>query len=60
MQQAVLLELSSLDVLSNLINDKQVGKYLTPIEGSLMPLAIVDADHADAVKQMLIERGVSI
>jgi len=60
MQHAVLLELSSLDVLSNLMNDKQVGKYLTPIEGSLMPMAIVDADHADAVRQMLIERGISI
>jgi hypothetical protein len=60
MQPAVLLELSSLDVLSNLMNDKQVGKYLTPIEGSLMPLAIVDADHADAVKQMLLDRGISI
>jgi hypothetical protein len=60
MQQAVLLELSSLDVLSNLMNDKQVGKFLTPIEGSLMPLAIVDAENAEAVRQMLIERGISI
>lgn len=60
MQRVVLLELSSLEVLSNLMNDKQVGKYLTPIDGSLMPLAVVDADHADAVKQMLIERGISI
>lgn len=60
MQTAVLLELSSLDVLSNLMNDKQVGKYLTPIEGSLMPLAIVDANYAEAVREMLIERGITI
>jgi hypothetical protein len=60
MQQAVLLELSSLDVLSNLMNDRQVGEFLTPIEGSLMPMAIVDAEHAEAVRQMLIERGISI
>jgi hypothetical protein len=53
-----LLELSNLEVLTNLLNDEQVGKYLQPIEGSSRPLVVVDSARADEVKTLLIERGV--
>jgi hypothetical protein len=58
MQNVTLLELSNLEVLTNLLNDEQVGKYLQPIEGSSRPLVVVDSARADEVKTLLIERGV--
>ena len=57
---AVLLEISNLDVLTNLINDPLVGGYVTPIEGSSKPLALVDPAHVDEVRAVLIDRGVAL
>jgi hypothetical protein len=55
-----LLELASMDVLNNLLHDEQVGPYLRPIEGSTRPLALVDAEHVDLVRRVLVERGVDM
>lgn len=60
LQPVALLELSSHVVLSNLLDDREVAPYLTPIEGSARPLAIVQPAHAEAVRTMLRERGISV
>jgi hypothetical protein len=60
LQHVTLLELTSLDVLANLLNDPGIGPYLTPIEGSSAPLAIVDPGHTDEVRALLIERGITV
>lgn len=60
LQQVTLLELSSHTVLDHLLDDREVGPYLTPIEGSAKPLAIVQSAHAEAVRAMLRERGINI
>jgi hypothetical protein len=59
-QLVTLLELSNFDVLTNLANDPQVGKYLTPIEGAVSPMALVDATYADYVMEQLRERGITV
>lgn len=55
-----LLELSSLEVLNNLLNDELVGQYLRPIDASVFPLALVDAGNVELVKRVLVERGVTL
>ncbi len=60
LRQIALLELSSHDVLMNLLDDREVGPYLTPIEGSATPMAIVQPEHAEVVRAMLRERGINI
>ncbi|MCS6847302.1 MAG: helicase-associated domain-containing protein [Anaerolineae bacterium] len=60
LQPAALLELSSDAVLANLLDDREVGPYLTPIEGSTKPLAIVQPAYAEIVRAMLRERGINI
>ncbi len=55
-----LFEFSHQEVLNNLLDDEAVGRYLRLIEGSLQPVAIVDAAHADTVREMLAERGIQI
>jgi hypothetical protein len=60
LRQVVLLELSNLDVMANLIADPVVGVHLHPIDGSARPLALVDADHVDAIRALLEERGVAV
>ncbi len=59
-KSVLLLELSNLDVLANLLADPQIGKHLSVIEGSSKPLAMVDPEHADAVRAVLVERGVVV
>ncbi|MCL4505683.1 MAG: helicase-associated domain-containing protein [Chloroflexi bacterium] len=54
------LELSSLEVFNNLLEDAEIGQYLKPIEGSIDPLALVDAAHVELVRKMLTERGVTL
>jgi hypothetical protein len=56
----LLLELSNPDVLANLLEDSEVGRFLTPIEGAAQPLAFVQADAVDAVRAVLVQRGVSM
>ena len=46
--------------MANLLSDPLVGSYVTPIEGSSKPLALVQAEHVDAVRAVLVERGVTI
>ncbi len=60
LKQVVLLELSNADVLANLVADEGVGAYVTPIDGSARPLAMVDAAHVDAVRAVLMERGIEM
>ena len=60
LQSAVLLELGTVDVLTTLMADADIGLYLAPIEGSSKPLAIVAPEHANTVRTLLIERGVQI
>jgi hypothetical protein len=60
LRQVVLLELSNLDVMANLIADPAIGAHLHPIDGSAKPLALVDADYVDAVRTMLVERGIEV
>jgi hypothetical protein len=60
LQQVALLELSSYEVLINLLNDQEVGPYLMAIEGSSQPLAIVQPAHAETVRAMLRERGINV
>ncbi|GIV85654.1 MAG: hypothetical protein KatS3mg052_2661 [Candidatus Roseilinea sp.] len=60
LQHTVLLELSSDTVLANLLDDREVGPYLTPIAGSAKPLALVQPAHAEIVRAMLRERGINI
>jgi hypothetical protein len=60
LQSVVLLELSSLDVLTNLLNDPEVGPHLTPVEGAVTPTAIVDSTRVDDVRRMLTERGIAV
>jgi hypothetical protein len=55
-----LLELSSLEVLNNLLNDEQVGAYLRPIDASVYPLAFVDGANVELVRNVLVERGVTL
>jgi len=55
-----LFEFSHQEVLNNLLDDEAVGHYLKVIEGSLQPVAIVDAAHADMVREMLAERGIQV
>jgi hypothetical protein len=55
-----LLELSSMEVLNNLLEDGEVGQYLRPIEGSATPLALVNTANVERVRAVLIERGVSV
>ncbi len=55
-----LFEFSHQDVLNNLLDDDAIACYLRPIEGSAQPVAVVDAAHADAVREMLAERGIEI
>lgn len=55
-----LFEFSHQDVLNNLLDDDAIGHYLRLIEGSAQPVAVVDAAHADAVREMLTERGIEI
>ena len=58
LQNAVLLELSTLDALTALLADSEIGPHLTPIEGSSKPMAIVAAGQAERVRGLLVERGV--
>ncbi|MCS7055441.1 MAG: helicase-associated domain-containing protein [Thermoflexales bacterium] len=58
--QVTLLELSSQTVLANLLDDREVGPYLKPIEGSVRPLALVLPAHAEVVRAMLRERGINV
>jgi Helicase conserved C-terminal domain len=58
-RQVVLLELSNHEVLANLANDEEIGRYIRAIEGSTRPLALVDAEHAGLVQRVLDERGVT-
>jgi hypothetical protein len=60
LQQVTLLELSSYEVLINLLDDREVGRFLTLIEGSSKPLAIVQPAHAETVRAMLRERGINV
>lgn len=60
LQQVTLLELSSDAVLVNLLDDHEIGPYLTPIEGSTKPLVLVQPAHAEVVRAMLRERGINI
>lgn len=60
LRQVVLLELSNIDVMANLIADPEIGAFVHPIEGSTRPLALVDAGHVDAVRAVLIERGIDV
>lgn len=60
LQPAMLLEVSNHAVLNNLLNDREIGPYLTPIEGSAKPLALVQPAHGEAVRAMLRERGINI
>ncbi|MCL5999262.1 MAG: helicase-associated domain-containing protein, partial [Chloroflexi bacterium] len=55
-----LLELTSLEVLNNLLQDEQVSQFLKPIEGSTVPLALVEADNVAQVRAVLVERGVNV
>ena len=60
LQPVHVLELSSSEVLNNLLNDPQVGQYLKTIEGSERPLALVDSANAALVRAVLVERGVTV
>jgi hypothetical protein len=55
-----LLELSNADVLANLLGDPVVGIWLTPIEGSSKPMALVAPEHIDDLRAALEERGVTL
>lgn len=59
-REVLLLELSNADVLANLLEDPEVSRFLTPIEGAVKPLALVHADAVDAVRAVLVQRGVSM
>ena len=59
LQQVALLELSNYEVLLNLLDDREVRPYLTLIEGSSKPLAIVQPAHAETVRAILRERGIN-
>jgi hypothetical protein len=58
LQSVWLLELSSFEVLANLVQDEEIGPLLSAIEGAGKPLAVVDAANAEAVRRVLEERGV--
>ena len=58
LQAVMLLTLASVDALTALMADEEIGPHLTPIEGSSKPLAIVADAHAERVKMLLVERGV--
>jgi hypothetical protein len=60
LQPVMLLELSSLEVLTNLLNDREVGPHLRPIEGALTPTAVVAVELASEIKRMLSERGIQL
>ncbi len=60
MQPVILLELSSAEVLANLVEARELRGYVTAIPGSATPLAVVNAEHADEVRSALAERGVVI
>ncbi len=60
LQPVMLLEVSNHTVLDNLLDDSVVGPYLTPIEGSTKPLALVQPTHGEVVRAMLRERGINI
>lgn len=60
LQTVHLLELSNAEVLDNLLDDAEVGAYLTPIEGSAKPIALVQAEQAERIRAILIERGVDV
>ena len=60
LQRVVLLELSTVDALTALLADAEIGPHLTPIEGSSKPLALVTEDQAERLRGLLVERGVKI
>ena len=53
-----LLELSNHQVLESLLADDEMGSLLREVKGSLVPLAIVQADHVEQVRAALSERGL--
>ncbi|HEY3343160.1 MAG TPA: helicase-associated domain-containing protein, partial [Anaerolineae bacterium] len=53
-----LLELSTHQVLEHLLEDDEVGGFLREVKGSLVPLAVVQADKLDQVRAALSERGL--
>jgi hypothetical protein len=55
-----LLELSNRQVLERLLDDKEAGKYLKEVKGSLAPLAVVQADKVERVRALLAERGLNL
>jgi len=59
-RSVLLLELSNAEVLANLLQDPAVAEFLTPVEGASTPLALVHPDGADAVRDVLLERGVAM
>ncbi len=59
-RDVVLLELSNADVLANLLQDPDVGRFLASIEGCTQPLAFVTPEGVDAVRAVLAQRGVAL
>ena len=55
-----LFEFSDQEVLNNLLDDESVSHYLSPIDGSLQSLVAVDPAHAEAVRELLAERGIDV
>ena len=55
-----LLELSNHQVLERLLEDDEIGGFLKEVKGSLVPLAVVQADQVDMVRAALAERGLNL
>ncbi len=60
LQQVALLSVADHRVLANLLRDPQIGRFISPIEGSSQPVAVVSLAHLEAVQSRLRALGITL
>ena len=60
LQQVALLSVADHHVLINLLRDPQIGRFISPVEGSTQPIAVVSLAHLEAVQSRLRELGITV
>jgi hypothetical protein len=60
LQQVALLSVADHHVLANLLRDPQIGRFISPIEGSSRPVAVVGLAHLEAVQSRLRALGITL
>ncbi len=60
LERTVLLRVADHRVLANLLRDPQIGRFLSAVEGSNAPIALLSPAHLEAVQSRLRELGIDV